>query len=195
MRGANMADWDFAEVLERLKPGFFASETVRGLAPGESYDDLALPLADWDAAAYPCAAPEGIRFGLYEGDRTALREAVQQVEEDWPQYFTDEAEVYCAFAGDRPVSFAIVSDMGCLEGVRIGGPGCVGTLPEWREKGLGRRVVRDVTALLQARGYGLSYIFYTSYTDWYKKLGYQHVLKWGREGVIAAWPLTGTGRG
>ena len=67
---------------------------------------------------------------------------------------------------------------------KIGGPGCVGTLPEYRGRGIGLSMVRNVTKILQDEFYDYSYIHYTYETDWYSKLGYKTFLKWNCKGIV-----------
>ena len=91
---------------------------------------------------------------------------------------------YCAFVDGRVAAFCLVEDMCTFQGLRVGGPGCVGTLPEFRRQGIGLKMVQNATALLRDRGFDLSYIHYTGVASWYAKLGYRTVLRWGREGFV-----------
>lgn len=61
--------------------------------------------------------------------------------------------------------------------------GCVGTLPEYRDRGIGLTMVKHVTGILREEGYDYSYIHYTYLAPWYEKLGYKTVIKWGRNGI------------
>ena len=88
----------------------------------------------------------------------------------------------------RIASFCIIEDMGThtLDGraVRIGGPGCVGTVPEYRNRGVGLTMVRNVTRILKEEGFDFSYIHYTGVAPWYRKLGYMTILKWNKNGIL-----------
>ena len=66
---------------------------------------------------------------------------------------------------------------------KIGGPGCVGTLPEFRNKGIGLTMVRNVTQILKAEGYDYSYIHFTGIAQWYEKLGYKTCVRWNKNGI------------
>ena len=68
--------------------------------------------------------------------------------------------------------------------IKIGGPGCVGTVPEYRDRGIGLTMVKNVTNIIKDEGYDLSYIHYTYETGWYEKLGYKVVLSWTGKGII-----------
>ena len=132
----------------------------------------------------PLHCPEGITFGLYTGDLAPLHDAVRLVDADWVQYFDGKAPVFCAFDGGQVVSFCIVDDMGVHEGLHIGGPGCVGTVPAYRRLGIGLKMVLLATAMLKAQGYDLSYIHYTQVGRWYARLGYETVLRWNSAGIL-----------
>ena len=67
--------------------------------------------------------------------------------------------------------------------IKIGGPGCVGTLPEYRNKGVGLSMVKYATQILKNEGFDYSYIHYTHISEWYSKLGYKTVLQWTKNGI------------
>jgi predicted N-acetyltransferase YhbS len=85
---------------------------------------------------------------------------------------------------DEVVAFCILSDLGMQDNLKIGGPGCVGTIPKYREKGIGLEMVRRATVLLKKEKYDISWIHYTHIENWYKKLGYETVLKWNSDGIV-----------
>ena len=68
--------------------------------------------------------------------------------------------------------------------LKVGGPGCVGTVPEFRRKGIGLTMVAKVTEIFADEGFDVSYIHYTGVADWYAKLGYRTFAKWGKSGFI-----------
>ena len=108
------------------------------------------------------------------------------MEEDWVQYFGEKSRVYCAFDGEAIASFCIMDDWGMHDGLRISGPGCVGTVPAYRKKGIGLEMVRRATIMLKEEGFDLSWIHYTHIGPWYEKLGYRTVLRWNGKGFITA---------
>ena len=117
-----------------------------------------------------------------------LYAAVGQVVPDWLQYYHEDSRVYCGFVDGKIASFCMIEDMGAhkLDGrmMKIGGPGCVGTVPALRNRGVGLMMVRDATQILKEEGYDLSYIRFTQVAPWYRKLGYRTVLKWNKEGFL-----------
>ena len=175
---------DYADMFHALHPGFFDEESIRALPPEEVFEEQILDLKSFrtDAIDLPC--PEPITFGLYAGDLETLRRAVGLVDDDWPQYFNEGDRVYCAYDGQQIVSFCILDEFGEYQQLRVGGPGCVGTIPAYRQQGIGLKLVQNATAILRDEGYDLSYIHYTHVGHWYARLGYQTILRWNGRGLI-----------
>lgn len=71
------------------------------------------------------------------------------------------------------------------DGIHIGGPGCVGTIPEYRRRGIGLEMIRRATEILRKDGYDLSWIHYTPLERWYSKLGYRAILRWNCRGFVS----------
>ena len=94
----------------------------------------------------------------------------------------------CALDGGRVVSFCLVGEFLTVERggrtIRIGGPGCVGTVPDHRRRGIGLKLVENATLLLKQEGFDYSWIHYTGVAPWYRKLGYRPVLRWNRSGFL-----------
>ncbi len=175
---------DYEALFHALHPGFFARPYIRVLPPEDVFEEQVLPLRAFSADALPIAVPEGIRFGLYEGGLQELRETVRLADPGWPDYFRADTPVFGAFDDGRLVSFCILEDMGTHAGLRIGGPGCVGTVPAWRRRGIGLRMVQLATERLQQAGYDLSWIHYTHVGHWYARLGYRTVARWNSGGLV-----------
>ena len=175
---------DYRKLFDEMHPGFFTKSYVAGMPEENVFTELVMDLRKERPAVPAYRPPEGITFGRYHGEIGPLREAVAQVDDDWVQYFDEETPVYCAFAGGKIAAFCILSDWGVHEGLRIGGPGCVGTVPAYRGKGIGLEMVRLATELQREEGFGLSWIHYTHLEKWYSRLGYRTVLRWNRNGFI-----------
>lgn len=177
-------NFDAAELFNAVQPGFFEKEYIRSLPEDEIFEEQILDLRTFSPEAVSISCPSHIRFGLYEGDMAKLHAAVCSVDESWLPYYTEKASIYCAFDGDRVVSFCLLDDFGEYQGLRIGAPGCVGTVPEYRRQGIGLKMVQNATAILKQRGYDLGYIHYTGVGHWYARLGYETLLKWNARGII-----------
>ena len=176
---------DHREIFDGLFPRFFEGEGIRALGKDESFSELVLDLRAY-APLPPAAAPSGVTFGEYSGDIGALRAAVSRVDEDWVQYFDGNSRYFTAIEDGRIVSFCVLDEMGRYSGMRVGGPGCVGTVPERRGRGIGLRLVQLSTELLKREGFDLSWIHYTHLDKWYGSLGYDLVLRWNGEGIVWA---------
>lgn len=138
------------------------------------YSEMAQPLANYQEQTKPI---EGITYGWYHGSLAELHKCVEAVDPEWVQYFQADSPVFCAFIGEKPVSFCQIerTDGSILAapGLRVGSIGCVGTVPEHRGHGIALRMV-DLAALeLRKQGMDVSYIHYTFIDRWYQKLGYQ----------------------
>ena len=176
---------DYIALFHALHPDFFRDEGIRNMPKDWIFTELVLDLRTDRPIEVPCDLPRGITFGEYHGDIKPLRDAVHRVDEEWVQYFNEGDRHFCAFDGEKIVAFCELSDMGRFEGVHIGGPGCVGTIPEYREKGIGLELVRLATETLRRDGFDISWIHYTHLANWYMKLGYKPVLRWNSGGIIA----------
>lgn len=176
----------YSELFAGMHPGFFDADYIREMDAEDVFVEQLMLLEDFSADAVTLPSPEGITYGILQGRRDELRQAVALVDEDWVQYFGDDGLVFCAFEGDRIISFCCLDDMGWHDGMHISGPGCVGTIPEKRGHGTGLRMVQLATEYLKQNGFHASYIHYTHIGHWYAKLGYETILKWNRDGILWA---------
>ncbi len=171
-----------------MHPNFFEQEYIQSLSENWTFEEMFLRLEEFDTHKYEKELDASITIGFFDGDRTELLKAVEQVESDWVEFFCGEDRVLCAYLDGKVVSFCHVRDMGTYningQTLKIGGPGCVGTLPEYRDKGIGLMMVKKATQILKEEGYDYSYIHYTYVAQWYAKLGYETVLKWTKNGIL-----------
>lgn len=177
---------DYAKLFEAVSPGFFEWEGIRNLPEDDVCVEQVMWLKDWDIDKVPLACPDNITFGIYDGPNEPLKEAVAKVDEDWVKYFGPGRKTFCAFDRDKIVSFCNVDKMCEFEGARVAGPGCVGTVPEYRKRGIGLNMVRHATQLLKDEGYNISFIHYTHLENWYGRLGYKTVVRWNCRGIISS---------
>lgn len=170
-----------------LHPNFFESDFIRDLPEEYIFDEMILSLDEFDVHIYDKKFDGSVSFGFYGGDLDELKKKVEKVEKDWVQFFDGGDRIFCGYVNGEVASFCLVDDMGIhtVNGreLKIGGPGCVGTLPEYRDKGIGLTMVKNVTQILKEEGYDYSYIHYTYLAQWYEKLGYITSINWSRDGV------------
>ena len=183
-----MNDRESTALFNGLYPRYFEDESIRSLPEDIVFNEMILPLGKFDTSVYDRKLDSNISFGFYDGDINELRNAVGKVDADWTEYFDGGARVYCGYVDGEIASFCIADDMGelCIDGktYKIGGPGCVGTIPEYRNKGIALTMVKMVTQYLKEEGYDYSYIHYTAVAPWYEKLGYETIIKWNAKGII-----------
>lgn len=175
---------DYTELFNSMHPGFFQEESIRVMPRDWVFTELVMDLREDFPDSLALRCPDWITFGEYHGELAALRDAVAQVDEDWVQYFTQGGRYYCAFDGEKIVAFCALADLGWVQGLHIGGPGCVGTIPEYREQGIGLEMVRLATQMLRRDGFDLSWIHHTHLAHWYMKLGYRPALRWNSGGIL-----------
>ena len=175
---------NYRKMFNNMHPGFFDDSGIKGMPKDWTFSELIMDLRNDSPREVVPHCPENITFGEYKGDISQLKKAVYEVDEDWVQYFGEWSRVFCAFDQDKVVAFCILSDWGMQDNLKVGGPGCVGTIPEYREKGIGLELVRRATDLLKKDKYDISWIHYTHLENWYKKLGYKTVLKWNSDGIV-----------
>ena len=179
---------DYEALFREMHPGFFEKEQIRSIDEGEIYEEMILPLDEFDPDIYQKIFDSRVSFGFWHGSPDELHKAVEKVIPDWVPLYDGKNRVYCGLIDGKIASFCMIDDMGehLLDGCRIkvGGPGCVGTVPEFRRNGIGLMMVKDVTQILKDEGYDLSFIHYTGVAPWYRKLGYRTVLKWDKHGIL-----------
>lgn len=170
-----------------LHPDFFESESVCALPEEYFFDEMILFLNEFDMYKYDKELDYNVSFGFYDGDLDELKKEVEKVEKHWTPFFNGKDRIFCGYVNGKVASFCLVGNMGThnIKGyeLKIGGPGCVGTLPQYRDKGIGLTMVKHVTQILREEGYDYSYIHYTYLAPWYEKLGYRTVIKWNRNGI------------
>ena len=179
---------DSIELFDSLFPHFFERDSIRAIPDDNICEEMLLDLHSFSPDAVKIDIPDGITFGFFRGNMDDLRRAVAEVDEGWVQYYNDPAHAFCAFDGDRVVSFCDVDEMGTVpflgKTAKIGGPGCVGTIPAYRRRGIGLRMVQLATGILKDRGFDYGFIHYTGVAHWYAKLGYETILRWNGKGFV-----------
>ena len=178
----------YEDLFLEMHPGFFDRDYVKRVSKDEPATEMLLILKEFDESAYTKSFGREVTFGYYHGDIEKLKVDVGRVVPHWTQFFGEDSRIFCGYLDGEVTSFCQIEDFGEHKlgetMVRIGGPGCVGTLPEFRNRGIGLSMVREVTRILGDEGYDCSYIHYTYETDWYGKLGYKKIVSWCGEGFV-----------
>lgn len=178
---------DYISLFHSLFPNFFENESIQNLPEEYVFDEMILPLNEFDIHKYDKLLDRSISFGYYDGDLDKIQKKVEKVDPDWVQYFNENGKIYCGFIDGEVASFCLIDDKGThhINGrkIKVGAPGCVGTLPEYRNQGIGLTMVKHVTQKLKEEGFDYSYIHFTYVASWYEKLGYRTSIKWNKNGI------------
>lgn len=182
----------FSALFQSLFPNHFEQDYIRELPNDAVFHEMLLKLDNFDVNVYKKKL-DSVSFGFYNGSISELKQAVQKVDKDWADYFNENSRVYCGFVDGKIASFCMIDDMGShtVNGqlLKIGGPGCVGTLPEYRSKGIGLTMVKNATEMLKKEDFDFSYIHFTDVEQWYARLGYKICADWDKNGVIRSYPV------
>ncbi len=137
------------------------------------FAEMSIQLSSYKERTKPI---ENVSFGFYKNTIDRIKKVVSLVDSQWEQYFNENDPVFCGYVGEKIVSFCLVEEeRDCIltiPGIRVGSIGCVGTIPEYRGRGIGLRMVDLATVFLQKEGYDKAYIHYTHIDNWYAQLGY-----------------------
>ena len=175
---------DYSDMFRTLHPDYFERESIRSLPPEEVFEEQLLDLHTFDPNAVKVPCPANITFGLYQGSFEDILPIVEAIDDSWLEFFHPEMELYCAYDNDRVVGLCVLEDFGEYAGHTIAGPGCIGTLAEYRRQGIGLSLVQKSTAILKERSYDLGYIHYTSFAKLFGRVGYKTVLRWNAGGIV-----------
>lgn len=164
--GATSDSWNFFE-----KQGFIS---VGGC------DEMILELEDFQFDKLTLHGSDIAEYGWFNGDMDEIKSAVALVDESWMQYFVNPRNIYVAKVHGEIASFCLV-DTNCQNYLsdkycKVGMPGCVGTVPKFRNKGIALEMVARVTEYLKKQGMEVSFIFFTGVAEWYEKIGYKTFL-------------------
>lgn len=171
----------YNKLFYKLYPDFFEDDGIKKLSENEVFEEMILLLEKFDKR--DIIIPENVTFGFFDGDFNELKNAIERVEPEWTEFFERNTRTYCGFENGNIASFCSLS-VTEYSGLKIGFPGCVGTVPEYRRRGIGLAMINNVTEILKKECCDISYIHYTAVAEWYAKLGYVSFMKWGRNGRI-----------
>ena len=70
-----------------MHPNFFEQEYIQSLSENWTFEEMFLRLEEFDTHKYEKELDASITIGFFDGDRTELLKAVEQVESDWVEFF------------------------------------------------------------------------------------------------------------
>lgn len=114
-------------------------------------------------------------------DAKRLEEAVKEVDEDWCQYVTPESptllvEEYGEIMGFECVNTGGFKSPGSPDLI-CGAVGCVGVVPMFRKRGIGKVMVAYGTNELKKQKVDVCYIGFTHLEKWYQSMGFETFLR------------------
>ncbi|MCR5557938.1 MAG: GNAT family N-acetyltransferase [Butyrivibrio sp.] len=152
----------------------------RGFVSEGGCDEMILDLNDFEFEKLSLHGSDIADYGWFDGDMKDIKAAVSLVDESWTQYFTKPENIYVGKVQGEIASFCMV-DTNCQNYLtdkygKVGMPGCVGTVPKFRDKGIALEMVARATRYLKTQGMDVSFIYYTGVPKWYEKIGYRTFL-------------------
>lgn len=141
--------------------------------------ELGLDGFDRDSLSIP-PAPAGLGYRFAEeSDRAALLDAVEAAEEGWADVFANCVDpIFLAILDGKIAGFEVLASNGgrfLRPGQQVGCVGCVGVVPERRERGIGMAMVAEGIQWLKDQGCTMIELRYVELERWYRKLGFQTV--------------------
>lgn len=156
---------------------FFEKNGYRSVG---SCDEMFLDLREFCIDDYKFRGHDIAEYHWFDGDLKEIRDAVAGVDESWLPYFNNPEKIFVGCVGGEIASFCLV-DMNCQNYLtdsygKVGMPGCVGTVPKFRNKGIAIEMVAKVTEYLKEQKMDISFIYFTGVAEWYEKIGYKTFL-------------------
>lgn len=171
--------WPGVPVVPDTDVDFFAH---RGYQSGWTSIDMALDLT---VPPLPFHSTVDIALTIKVPDTLdPVLACVAKIDGSWLPYYRDaprERMLSASHNGEVVGCVMLVEDdirlADCFPG-RVGGLGCLGVAPEYREHGIGLALANAATEQLRREGYAVSYLGYTWLEDWYGRLGYRTYLRY-----------------
>lgn len=114
-------------------------------------------------------------------DAERLEEAVKEVDEDWCQYVTPESPTLLVEEHGEIMGFECVNTGGFKSpgspDLICGAVGCVGVVPKFRKRGIGKVMVAYGTNELKKQKVDVCYIGFTHLEKWYQSMGFETFLR------------------
>ncbi len=188
LRSDLITEEQYVKLFDELRPNFFAREDVQERPEWAiSWEEL-LRLKGFDPYKYIDKLPENITFEMYHGDLKPIHEAVCEVSPDWVQYFNEDSHIFCAKDNGKIISFALLENAGEheVDGMKwkVGCPGCLGTIPEYRGRGIGGAMHLLLMKSFRDEFYDVCYLHNNARAKWYESFGCKKILQWNKNGII-----------
>lgn len=115
------------------------------------------------------------------GDAERLEAAVREVDEDWCRYVKADQNTLLVEENGDIMGFECVSIDGFKSpkdaSLQCGAVGCVGVVPKYRKRGIGKVMVAYGTEELRKKNVDVCYIGFTHLESWYQSIGFETFLR------------------
>ncbi|MBP3922119.1 MAG: GNAT family N-acetyltransferase [Ruminiclostridium sp.] len=156
-----------------------ASEFFRKRGYKESHItyNMDIDTADFEYAHLNIPKPSNIEYRFAEeSDKEELLKAVELVVPDWVDMYREcDDEILLAICDGRIAGFEMLNEYGGVftkNAEKHGCIGCVGTVPEFRKRGIGLDMTARSVQILKDRGCDKVQLLYLVLDKWYGKLGF-----------------------
>ncbi len=122
--------------------------------------------------------PENVTYRLAkDSDKEELLKAVQAAEPGWTDLYRNcDDDILLAICDDKIVAFEMINENGGIftkeDNIIHGCIGCVGTIPQYRKRGIGLDMTANAVQRLRALGCDKVQLLYLVLDKWYGKLGF-----------------------
>ncbi len=156
-----------------------ASEFFRKRGYKESHItyNMDIDTTDFEYAHLNIPKPQNIEYRFAEeSDKGELLKAVELVVPDWVDMYREcDDEILLAICDGRIAGFEMLNEYGGVftkNAEKHGCIGCVGTVPEFRKRGIGLDMTARSVQILKDRGCDKVQLLYLVLDKWYGKLGF-----------------------
>ena len=85
---------EYIALFHYLHPDFFESEPICSLPEEYVFDEMILPLNEFDKHKYNKKFDHDVSFGFYDSSPTELTKEVTKVEKHWVPFLTEKTEYF-----------------------------------------------------------------------------------------------------
>lgn len=156
-----------------------ASEFFRKRGYKESHItyNMDIDTTDFEYAHLNIPKPQNIEYRFAEeSDKEELLKAVELVVPDWVDMYREcDDEILLAICDGKIAGFEMLNEYGGVftkNAEKHGCIGCVGTVPEFRKRGIGLDMTARSVQILKDRGCDKVQLLYLVLDKWYGKLGF-----------------------
>ncbi len=139
--------------------------------------NMNLDTEKFDINSLDIPVPENVTYRYArESEHDKVIEAVKKVVPDWVQYYENtEDKILIALCDGEIAAFELINEYGGIftkGNIKHGCIGCVGTVPQFRNRGIGLYMTAVGADLLKTEGCDSIQLLYVERVKWYGKIGF-----------------------